>query len=141
MQKVRNLNTKLVAAETSANELQKKYDESKRNYLRIRDERERLKSDLEAAKSSGGATTTSGAISTGEASAAGAPADSNMTANKTGGKPQVNAALNEVQAKYEGLKTKLKVSSIYCISVWSTFKDIFVRFQLTCLINLSKLCG
>ncbi len=68
------MNTKLVAAEASANELQKKYDESKRNYLRIRDERERLKSDLEAAKSlGGGATTTSGAISTGEASAAGAP--------------------------------------------------------------------
>lgn len=47
MSKVRNLNTKLVAAETSANELQKKYDESKRNYLRIRDERERLKAELE----------------------------------------------------------------------------------------------
>ena len=88
MQKVRNLNTKLVAAEASANELQKKYDESKRNYLRIRDERERLKSDLEAAKGLGGATTTSGAISTGEASAAGAPAaDSNMTAANKTGKP------------------------------------------------------
>ncbi len=115
MQKVRNLNTKLVAAEASANELQKKYDESKRNYLRIRDERERLKSDLEAAKGLGGATTTSGAISTGEASAAGAPAaDSNMTAANKTGKPQVNATLNDVQAKYEGLRTKLKVS-IHCI--------------------------
>ncbi len=117
MQKVRNLNTKLVAAEASANELQKKYDESKRNYLRIRDERERLKADLEAAKSLGGATTTSGTISAGEASAAGAPSDSKMTANKTG-KPQVNAvALNDVQAKYEGLKTKLKVSIQYIFVV------------------------
>jgi len=47
MQKARTLNTKLVASETQVNELQKKYDESKRNYLRIRDERERLKVDLE----------------------------------------------------------------------------------------------
>ena len=47
VQKARNLNTKLVAAEASSNELQKKYDESKRNYMRIREERERLKGELE----------------------------------------------------------------------------------------------
>ena len=53
MTRAKDLNTRLVAAESKASELQKKYDESKRGYLRIREERERLKADLEKAKAAG----------------------------------------------------------------------------------------
>lgn len=58
MNKSRGLNVRLVAAESRANEVQKKHEESKRNYLRIRDERERLKAELEQVK--GGGTSTGG---------------------------------------------------------------------------------
>lgn len=45
--KSRELNDRLVKAESRANELQRKYDESKKNYMRIREERDRLKGELE----------------------------------------------------------------------------------------------
>ena len=47
--KSKTLNEKLCASEVRANELQKKYDDCKRNYFKIRDERERLKADAEKA--------------------------------------------------------------------------------------------
>ena len=52
--KSKNLNEKLSASEQRANELQKKYDDCKRNYFKIRDERERLKADVEKASTKEG---------------------------------------------------------------------------------------
>jgi len=104
MSKSRGLNTRLVAAESRANEVQKKHEESKRNYLRIRDERERLRGELEQAR--GGGT------STGGVSASEAVGHVEMAAQKSKG-AAVNGAstsLSDIQAKYESLKTKLKVS-------------------------------
>lgn len=62
--KSRDLNGRLVKAEARANELQKKYDESKKNYLRIREERDRLKAEVEQAAAKGTA------VSMGEGSVA-----------------------------------------------------------------------
>ena len=42
--------TKLIAVEQRAGELQKKYDESKRGYFKLREDREKLKSELEKIK-------------------------------------------------------------------------------------------
>jgi len=77
MAKSRGLNGRLVTAENKANELAKKYEESKRNYMRIREERERLKAELDQAKSASG-------LSTGEASITAAQGDSKLQ------KPAVN---------------------------------------------------
>ena len=50
VQKAKDLATKLVAVEQRASELQKKYDESKRGYFKLREDREKLKSELEKIK-------------------------------------------------------------------------------------------
>ena len=50
VQKAKDLATKLIAVEQRANELQKKYDESKRGYFKLREDREKLKSELEKIK-------------------------------------------------------------------------------------------
>ena len=100
--KAKELNGRLVSAEARANEVQKKYDECKRNYFKLRDERERLRSDLEKAKgpSSGDPST-------------------KMPANGTG----------EVQAQYESLKTKYRVSVTFLqlIGVKSLIDDICLK--------------
>ena len=44
--KAKDLATKLMAVEQRANELQKKYDESKRGYFKLREDREKLKKEL-----------------------------------------------------------------------------------------------
>lgn len=110
------------------NELQKKYDESKRNYLRIRDERERLKVDLEQAKGGG----TSGAISTGEASVAAESKPKALAASAS--------SMSDVQAKYEGLKTKLKVSRRFCNALL-LLADRTLRNQSIEVHSLINLCG
>ena len=48
------MHCKIVAAEQRANEAQKKYDECKRNYFKLREERERLKSSIQAKEGTGG---------------------------------------------------------------------------------------
>ena len=50
VQKAKDLATKLIAVEQRAGELQKKYDESKRGYFKLREDREKLKSELEKIK-------------------------------------------------------------------------------------------
>ena len=50
VQKSKDLATKLIAVEQRAGELQKKYDESKRGYFKLREDREKLKSELEKIK-------------------------------------------------------------------------------------------
>ena len=50
VQKAKELATKLIAVEQRAGELQKKYDESKRGYFKLREDREKLKSELEKIK-------------------------------------------------------------------------------------------
>jgi len=48
--KTKDLASKLMAAEQRANDLQKKYDDSKRGYFKVREDREKLKAELEKAK-------------------------------------------------------------------------------------------
>lgn len=92
--KSKNLNDKLSTSELRANELQKKYDDCKRNYFKIRDERERLKADVEKASTKGGEAM----IRTGSVDSAAAAVNG------------VAASTGEVQAKYESLKTKYRVA-------------------------------
>jgi hypothetical protein len=90
-----DLNRRLVTAEQRSNELQRKYDDSKRNYYKVRDERERLKIDLEKAKG------TSAAADSEEGALVTQAATGKLTSNGTA----------DVQAKYESLKTKYRVSA------------------------------
>ena len=60
--KAKELNGRVVAAETRANEAQKKYDDCKRNYFKLREERERLKAELEKAKGEAATTSKAGAV-------------------------------------------------------------------------------
>lgn len=60
--KAKELNGRVVAAETRANEAQKKYDDCKRNYFKLREERERLKAELEKAKGAAATASKTGAV-------------------------------------------------------------------------------
>lgn len=51
--KIKNLATNLIAVEQRANELQKKYDDTKRGYFKLREDREKLKAELEKNKGTG----------------------------------------------------------------------------------------
>ena len=49
----KELATKLMAEQQRASELQKKYDDSKRGYFKLREDREKLKTELEKIKGEG----------------------------------------------------------------------------------------
>ena len=49
--KNKDLSTKLTSVELERNEIQKKYDDTKVRYFKIRDERDKLKGELEKSKS------------------------------------------------------------------------------------------
>ena len=63
--KAKELHGRVVVAESRANEVQKKYDECKRNYFKLRDERERLKVELEKVKGTSGPAGEASTITTG----------------------------------------------------------------------------
>ena len=73
--------------------MQKKYDECKRNYFKLRDERERLRTDLEKAKGS-----------------VAGPAGDMMTKSSSAPQNGIGPSTSDVQASYESLKTKYRVS-------------------------------
>ena len=91
---VKSLNERLLAAESKAKELQLKYDESKRNYFKLRGDRERLKGELEK----GGSANEE---SMGQAVAAG---------GEGAGPQRKDSNASDVNQKYEHLKTKFRVS-------------------------------
>lgn len=66
------MSSRLEKAEARANEFIKKYEESKQNYFRIRDERDRLRAEIDKAKGSAQSISTSGDGGKQSSSAAGA---------------------------------------------------------------------
>ena len=132
IRKSKEMSTKIVATEQRLADLQKKYDEQKRAYFKIREDRERLKAELEKTKaipgSEGSATTLvkqPSAISSEDKG----PNSSTMTASgqnasiadsKAAGSGAKPTTGGEVHAKYEILKTKYRVSAyiifpVYCL--------------------------
>ena len=103
--KAKELHGRVVTAESRANEVQKKYDECKRNYFKLRDERERLRADLEKAR---------GEVTTKAAGVDGTAGDTSIiTTGGSSAKIPQNGTVSggsDVQAQYESLKTKYRVS-------------------------------
>ena len=95
--KSNELNSKLLAAEQRANEVQKKYDALKGSYFKIKESHERLKSG------SGQASGDTNQAAAAEGAASSAPRPTNGTGT------------TELQSKYDQLKTKFRVSSLYTL--------------------------
>ena len=107
--KAKELHTRVVAAEQRANEIQKKHDEYKRYQLKLRDERNRLKSELEKLKSG---SMTGAAAEGAEGSAVTTTGGSSVAVpqnaqNGTG----TSSAPPDYQTLYESYQTKYQVST------------------------------
>lgn len=87
----------MVAAESRGNEVQKKYDECKRNFFKLREEKERLKTELEKARS--GPNESSSALA----------GVKDMQRSSSTQLPS-NGPSSELQAKYDQLKTKFHIA-------------------------------